>query len=158
MASWDMFLITTIGRSVMGLAAALMLGFVGFLVWTISFPPLAGLDYQTFTVVNTIAGVVTLATAVAWFKFQAQRRVQLVALALIAIGAFGGGWIGYDYGFDNGVAALVKEYGHIPGGQLRVPTQDGIRWSLLVGATGANAMGFGYHVWRLLRYNDPDDF
>lgn len=158
MASWDMFLITTIGRSVIGLVAALMLGFIGFLFWTVSFPPLTGLDFQTFTVVNTMATVITLATAAAWFKFQVQRRIQLVALVLIATGAFVGGWIGYDYGFDKGIDELVREYGHIPGGQIRIPTQDGIRWSLVIGAGAANAMGLTYHVWRIMRYNDADDF
>ena len=158
MASWDMFLVTTIGRSIVGLGAALMLGFVGFLFWTVSFPPLAGLSFQTFTVVNTIAIVITFATGAAWFKMQADWRTRSFALGLIAIGGFAGGWFGYNYGFDQGVAALVKEYGHIPGGQLRVPTQDGIRWSLFVGALSANAMGFGYHVWRILRYNDSGDY
>ena len=40
-ASWDMFLITTIGRSIFGLIVALMLGFLGFLFATVSLPPLS---------------------------------------------------------------------------------------------------------------------
>ncbi|MDA1256574.1 MAG: hypothetical protein O3C10_01815 [Chloroflexi bacterium] len=159
MASLDMFLITTIGRALFGLIAALMLGFVGFLFWTVSFPPLSGLDTQTFTVVNTMALVVTIATGAAWFKFQAEWRIRLIALALIAIGAFAGGWFGYDYGFDRGIEELKSQYfGRIPGGAIRIPTQDGIRWSLLIGAVSANVMGLVYHVFRLVRYNDPGDY
>jgi len=150
-ASWDMFLVTTIGRTIMGLLAALMLGFVGYLFWSVSFPPLAGLTFQTFTVVNTMAAVVTFGTSIAWFKLEAEWKTRIVALVLIATGAFIGGWIGYDYG-------IVKEYGHIPGGTLRVPTTDGIRWSLISGALAANGMALGHHVWRLVRYNDPYDF
>ena len=157
-ASWDMFLVTTFGRTIMGLLAALMLGFVGYLFWSVSFPPLAGLTFQTFTVVNTIAAVVTFGTSIAWFKLEAEWKTRIVSLVLIAIGAFIGGWFGYDYGFDKGVAEIVKEYGHIPGGQLRVPTTDGIRWSLISGALAANALALGHHIWRLFRYNDPYDY
>ncbi len=154
----DMFLITTIGRTIIGLIAALMLGFVGYLFWSVSFPPLAGLGFQTFTVVNTMAAVVTFATSVAWFKFQAEWKTRLVGVALIAVGAFVGGWVGYNYGFDKGVEELIKEYGHIPGGELRLPTADGIRWSLGVAAVFANVMALWYHVWRLVKYNDPGDY
>ena len=157
-ASWDMFLVTTFGRTIMGLLAALMLGFVGYLFWSVSFPPLSGLTFQTFTVVNTIAAVVTFGTSIAWFKLEAEWKTRIVSLVLIAIGAFIGGWFGYDYGFDKGVAEIVKEYGHIPGGQLRVPTTDGIRWSLISGALAANALALGHHIWRLFRYNDPYDY
>jgi len=158
-ASWDMFLVTTIGRTIMGLLTALMLGFVGYLFWSALFPPmLAGLTVQTFTVVITMAAVVTLGTSIAWFKLEAEWKTRFVAIAIIATGAFIGGWIGYDYGFDKGVAEIVKEYGHIPGGQLRVPTLDGIRWSLIAGSVAANAMAVSHHVWRLLRYHDPYDY
>ncbi|MBT4074000.1 MAG: hypothetical protein HOC77_14115 [Chloroflexi bacterium] len=158
MASWDMFLITTIGRSIMGFLAALILGFVGFLFWSVSFPPLSGLSFQTFTVINTMAAVVTFATSLAWFKLQAEWRTRFVAFTFIAIGAFVGGWFGYDYGFDKGIDALIKEYGQIPGGKIRIPTTDGIRWSLGGAALFSNVMALGHHVWRLLRYNDPGDY
>jgi len=158
MASLDMFLVTSIGRTIMGFMAALMLGFVGYLFWSVSFPPLSGLTFQTFTVVNTMAFVVTLGTAAAWYKFQAEWKTRFIGWALIAFGALLGGWIGYKLGYDKGIAELIKIYGHIPGGQLRVPTNDGIRWSLMSGAIVANAMGLGYHVWRLLRYDDPGDY
>lgn len=158
-ASWDMFLVTTIGRTIVGLLTALMLGFLGYLSWVGFFPPmLAGLTVQTFTVVITMAAVVTFGTSIAWFKLEAEWKTRFVALALIATGACIGGWIGYDYGFDKGVAAIVKEYGHIPGGELRVPTLAGIRWSLISAALAANSMALGHHVWRLLRYHDPYDY
>jgi hypothetical protein len=158
-ASWDMFLVTTIGRTIMGLLTALMLGFVGYLMWSAFFPPmLAGLTIQTFTVVITMAAVVTFGTSIAWFKLEAEWKTRFVTLALIATGAIIGGWIGYDHGFDKGVAEIVKEYGHIPGGELRVPTLDGIRWSLIIGALAANSMALVNHVWRLLRYKDPYDY
>ena len=105
-----------------------------------------------------MAAVVTFATAMAWFKLQAEWRTRFTALILIGIGAFVGGWVGYDYGFDKGVEALIKEYGHIPGGQLRIPTTDGIRWSLGGAALMANALALSHHVWRLWRYNDPSDY
>jgi hypothetical protein len=158
MASLDMFLITSIGRTIMGLMAALMLGFVGYLVWSVSFPPLAGLTFQTFTVVNSMASVVILGTAGAWFKFQAEWRTRFIGWALIVFGALLGGWVGYKIGYDRGVAELIKVYGHIPGGEFRVPTNSGIQWSLMLGAVMANVMALGYHVWRLLRYDDPGDF
>lgn len=158
-ASWDMFVITTVGRSIIGLSAAFMFGFIGFLFWSVSFPPLSGLDVQTFTVVNTMAIVVTLATGAAWFKIRTEWRTRFIAVGLIAIGAFGGGWLGYDYGFDKGIEELKALYfGRIPGGEIRIPTQDGVRWSLFVGVVSANALGFAYHVWRILRYNDAEDF
>ena len=158
MASWDMFLITTIGRSIVGLLAALMLGFVGYLFWSVSFPPLAGLGFQTFTVINTIAIVVTFSTAAAWWKLDGEWETRFVAFVLITTGAFVGGWFGYDHGFDKGVEKIIAEYGHIPGGQLRVPTHAGIRSSLLAGALLSNFVALGHHIWRLWRYNDPGDY
>ncbi|MFP6679220.1 MAG: hypothetical protein VB824_03565 [Dehalococcoidia bacterium] len=158
MASLDMFLITTIGRSIMGLLASLMLGLVGYLFWSVSVPPLSGLTFQTFTVINTMALVVTFATSVAWFKLEAEWRTRLIAISLIGIGAFVGGWVGYDYGFDRGVAELIELYGHIPGGELRLPTTNGIRWSVGGAALLANGLGLGHHVWRLWRYGDSGDY
>jgi len=56
------------------------------------------------------------------------------------------------------VEKIIAEYGHIPGGQLRVPTHAGIRSSLLAGALLSNFMALGHHIWRLWRYNDPGDY
>ena len=155
-----MFVVSAVVRVVMGVAAAFMLGYVAFLLWSVSLPPFAGLSIQTFTVVNSMAGGVVLGTGVAWYKWDAatEWRPRLIMLGLITVGAFAGGWIGYDYGFDKGIENLKAQYsGRIPGGEIRFPTHDGIRASLNFGVLSANGLAATYHVWRILRYNDSSD-
>jgi hypothetical protein len=153
----DMFVVTTVGRTIVGLLSAFLLGELAFLAYSVSVPPFSGLSIQTFAVVNSMAFAVVIGTGLAFYKWEAEWQPRLIMLGLIVIGAFVGGWIGYDYGFDIGIEKIKAEYGRIPGGEIRFPTHDGIRASLAFGILSANALAVSYHAWRLFRSEHPSE-
>ena len=131
---------TTIVRPIVGLVASFNLAIFAFLMYEIWVPPKASLSVQTFAVVNSMATAVVIGSGLAWYKHEAAWRVRLVMLGLIVVGAFVGGWVGYEHWIEPGIEKLKSQYafGIIPdgAGKIRVPTFAGIQASLGPGFSG----------------------
>ena len=155
---WEIFLIVTIGRSVLGMFAAFVLGTLSFYFWWVMVPPRSGLTALTVSLVTTMGIVMAIGAAITWYKGGAAPGSRAIAAALILAGSLAGAWAGYAYGYNAGLERLIDMYGHIPGGKIQIPTDTGIRWAVGVGALSANGAAFAYHIYRTARFRDHFEY
>lgn len=148
---WDVFLIASVGRYLLGLITAVAFGILGLVVWWmwILSPPIANPAAETNALIATVGAVAAAGTGLVWYSSDPVRGVRFVTVGLGTAGAFLGAWAGYELGFDRGIQQLIDSYSNLPDldplVDVHTAWEKGVTWS--IGGAGLLANGAAIAVW-----------
>ena len=154
---WDVFLIASVGRFLLGVITAIAFGALGLLVWWmwILSPPIANPAAETTALVATIGGAAGAATGLVWYGTERAPGARFVVASLGMAGAIFGAWAGYELGFDRGIQQLIDSYSNLPGldplVDVHTAWEKGVTWSIGGSALTANGAVVAIWLYRNLR-------
>ena len=154
---WDVFLISSVGRFLLGLIISVTFGILGLLAWWlwILSPPIANPAAETTALIATVGAVVGVGAGLVWYGADNAQSVRLLTVSLGMAGAFLGAWAGYELGFDRGIRQLVDSYSNLPGldplVDVHTAWEKGVTWSIGGSALIANGVALAVWLYRSLR-------